>query len=282
MLGIILVALSAICFSTAGMWTVLMKGATDVNPLIIPFFRFFFSAIIGIIVITLSKGLKKPNKKELKATCFFGFVGNVSTNILYTMACFQISSGMVSMIHFGYPILAAVLSFLIYRIKPKKGVIVASVLMVVGLALISGGGALNFAGVALALATTVTFATYILASDHSAMKNVASFYIVTICSLMGASVLFVYLNIAGQFSLPGNPLFYLYAFLSSLISVFLAFTFLSEGIKKGVSSSISGFISIIEPAFALIWDVFIFGTALSQIELYGIGLIFISFIATIL
>lgn len=275
----IYIVMSAICFSLSGVWVALLKEY-NLSVYIITALRLVFSIMISGLALIITKQNFRIKPKELFDISTLG-MGNIATLLLYSAATYYISVGLVSLLNFTYPLMVAGISLILYKEKIDKWKVMASILMVVGLMLISGGGMLNIKGLILGILSAITFAIYVLAQEHSSLANIHGLKIVFYTSLVGLTYISLYLILSGNIVIPNSIKVYSISIMGALITQVGAISFLSMGIQNGVSASKAGFLCIVEPAFALIWDRVIFGTHLSIITVIGVIIIFSSFFVTI-
>ena len=238
-------------------------------------------ALISFTALRLSGIGTKTEGKELRDVALFGPVGNVLTLLLYSAATIYISVGLTCLLNFCYPLIVVAISYVLYREKVGKYKLIASVLMIAGLVFISGGGSLNLPGLLLGLGSALSFAVYILAMEHSCMASVHGLMISMVSGTIGFILLLTAAVVTGGFSLPGSGKIWILLFFAALTSNVAPMVCLSEGMKKDVSASKVGFLCIIEPACALIWDLMIFHTRLTLPSIIGVAVIFASFFITL-
>ena len=278
-MGTILVVLSALCFGTAGTWVALV-GPSDLNTAVMTVTRFLFMALISGALCRMRKIDLKTNRSEFLHFLIFGCFGQGLTLLLYDFAARDMSVGATALCHFTYPILVAFASALIVREKIGKMKIVAAVLMLGGLSLTAEGGAVTAKGVAFALASAVTFASYVYALDHTQLRDVEPLKLTFYNTLLSSLMLTLFSAVSGTLAIPQQPRVYVLMLCGALAGV-AGNLFLTTGIRY-TGATRAAFLSILEPASAFVWDVLIFHTRLSTVSVIGILMTFMSFFAVLM
>ena len=127
------------------------------------FYRFLFSSILLGIILCIRKTNFKISGKQ--ALIIFGLAFlYAATSLLLTKSYLYIPSGLATTLHFLYPVLVTLLMVTFFKDKVSVSIIIATIMAIGGVYLISGseGGTLNSTGLALALTTVLTYASYIV------------------------------------------------------------------------------------------------------------------------
>ena len=280
-MGTILIILSALGFSLGGVWPLLIMEISELSVFMITALRLLLMAAISFVCLAVTKIGTKMSNDQLRDTALFGLTGNVFTLLLYSAATMYISVGLTCLLNFCYPLIVVAISYFLYKEKIGKYKIIASILMVIGLVLISGGGSLNLIGLILGLGSAFSFAIYVLAMEHSKMSEVHGLKISMVAGICGFVLVSILAVATKSFVIPTDGKVWLLLFLGSALSNVAPMVCLSQGMKRGVSSAKVGFLCILEPACALIWDLLIFKTTLTPVASVGIIIIFASFFVTL-
>ncbi len=278
-MGTILVILSALCFGTAGTWIALV-GPSDLNTTVMTITRFLFMALLSALLCRIRKIDLRTDRKEFLHFLFFGCFGQGMTLLLYDFAAREMSVGATALCHFTYPLLVAFASAAIDREKIGKMKFIAAVLMLGGLSLTAEGGAVTAKGVVFALASAVTFASYVYALDHTQLRNVEPLKLTFYNALLSSLMLILISAVSGTLTVPSQTRVYVLMFCGAVAGV-AGNLFLTTGIRY-TGATRAAFLSILEPASAFIWDVLIFHTRLSTISVIGILMTFMSFFAVLM
>ena len=143
-----------------------------------------------------------------------------------------ISVGTATTLHFMYPMLTAVLCFVVFRERLQHAKIVALVIACVGVALFAdraGAGAVP--GLILALASAVTYACYLTGMDKTSLRTMNGTKIACYMGLFNALAVLLVDQIPHQivFALP--PLAMFYTFIIAICTSFIAYWLLQRGIQ---------------------------------------------------
>lgn len=159
---------------------VLASGAMGVPSLL--FYRFAFAtAAIAVAGLALKRNFKIKPAVLVKVSVLGIFYASTSMGL--TMSYQYISSGAATTIHFLYPILVTAIMIAFFGEKASRTLIVASVLSIIGVALLSQGEGegVEPKGLLLVLMTVVTYATYIVGVNKSGVEStdpvILTFYV---------------------------------------------------------------------------------------------------------
>lgn len=158
---------------------VLASGAMGVPSLL--FYRFAFAtAAIAVAGLALKRNFKIKPAVLVKVSVLGIFYASTSMGL--TMSYQYISSGAATTIHFLYPILVTAIMIAFFGEKASRTLIAASVLSIIGVALLSHGeGGVEPKGLLLVLMTVVTYATYIVGVNKSGVEStdpvILTFYV---------------------------------------------------------------------------------------------------------
>lgn len=153
--GLTLVAISALLFSTPGLFT----RAVAASGWDVIFWRAVFGIVFTVIYLTW-RGTLKSNMAGLGKSGWASAILWASGTIAYLHAYKLTSIANVSLIYGSAPILTALVAWFWFRERPRNIVMVASVLALAGVAVIAQGslGTSHIAGDLLALWMTCTVA----------------------------------------------------------------------------------------------------------------------------
>ncbi len=282
--GALLVFLASCCYGIMPIFTKTSLSLLDNKNESVIAYAMLFACIMTLVVsLVRKKSVKnlleslKVSKKQLLHLALFGGVCMLLTMLLLSYSYNYIPVGTSIVIHFTYPILVSIASTVFFKEKMSVAKIIAIVLAFIGIILESGIKALSgdgneILGVLLALASAFTYASYFIASKHSAYKDVesttATVYITAFASLVG----FVLALISGRFIFINsfNALFVLIG--QGFTGYVLAALLLLNGIKI-LGSSNASIINTLEPVIATIAGVVMYGDNVPIIKIIGCVLI---------
>jgi drug/metabolite transporter (DMT)-like permease len=192
---------------------------------------------------------------------------------LYFAALERIDASLLSLVVYTYPVIVAVASVLLGRETLTARRVIALVLASAGLVLIVGRtGRLDGLGIALALATAVVYAFYILAGQGLASR-VPARVLAALVATGAATTMSAGSAVAGQLE-PGRLTAAGWGWLAALvvISTVLALTLLFEGLRR-VGPTTASIVSNAEPAVTVALAFLAFGEVLSGLQLAGGALV---------
>lgn len=157
--GVALVCLSALVFSTAGLFT---KGV-DADAWTVIFWR-GLSAAGFTILYTMWRGSLRREVKQFGFPAFLATAFMASGTAAFIPAFKLTSIANVSLIWAAAPFATALLAWIALRERPKKRVVIASIFAIAGVAIVLGGsiGGGNLTGDLLALWMTLMMAAAIV------------------------------------------------------------------------------------------------------------------------
>ena len=174
--GALFAVLSAVLF---GMMPFLTKVtyAYGSNPFMTAFMRFFFSTVgAGALVLVLPGLSFAVTRRQMKQIALLSAAYTVTPMLLF-LSYEYVDSGLATTLHFTYPVIVMVLNLVIFRarLNPRQALCMA--LCAGGiLCLYTPGGNVNGTGAAIALASGLTYASYIV---HLGKSGLATLHVLT-------------------------------------------------------------------------------------------------------
>lgn len=247
--------------------------ADGVTPMTLVFLRNAFSLLpLGIIAYMQNKTLKIPAKK-LPSVCLLSALGCCITPILLFSSYQFIESGTATVFHFVYPAIVVVSEILFMKKKPQFGNLLSVLLCVVGIGLFySPQQTPNLTGSTLALASGLTFATYVVLLSHFDNSTIPfsllTFYIVAVSSIASFVACFIANTLVFPATLSGWGLCVLFSLLvtTGAVVLFQKSAFL-------IGSERTSILSTLEPITSIIIGIIVFQEPLSSRTLIGSGLV---------
>jgi DME family drug/metabolite transporter len=171
------------------------------------------------------------------------------------------------------PILAGLLVILVWRRRPTTHWLLATALAVSGVILLAGGGevAIHPVGLALALATGLSYAVYVLATKRLLDDQPAERATAVVFGL-GALLLtpILFLSDLSWLARPSGLLVVLHL---GVVTIGLAYLLFAQGLTA-VPAAAAVTLSLAEPLTAALLGLFFLGERLPAIGFVGIGLLF--------
>lgn len=274
--GLLYAVVSSSTFGLVPLFAVpALQAGVPVNSVV--FYRFAFSAVLIGLVLLIKRESFRIEKRQLPVIAGFALL-YAATSFLLTQSYLYIPSGLATTLHFLYPVLVTILMVVLFKERLSVPVAVATLLALGGIYLLSGnnGSEVNPTGMALALTTVLTYASYIVGLNRSSIGRIDSlkltFYILSTGNLFFLANLLV--RGEGLAPIPswksGIDLFML-ALVPTLISnltLILA--------VKHIGSTTTAVLGCMEPLTAVVMGILFLGESCSPIQALGIGIILVA------
>ena len=229
--GVLYTVISALLF---GVTPVLASQTFDMgsNANTLTFYRNLLVVPVLLIVMLVKKIPFGLTKKELGLMLLVGVAFRASTTFMLYQSYAYISVGTATTLHFMYPMVTAVLCFVVFREKLKREKIAALVIALVGVMLFADkAGADAVPGLVLALASAVTYACYLTGMDKSDLRNMNGTKVACYMGLFNALAVLIVDQIPHQIVFVLPPRAMLYTFIIAMCTSFVAFWLLQRGIQ---------------------------------------------------
>lgn len=207
-----------------------------------------------------------------------------ATLLLITYAYLYIPAGMTIVINFTYPVFVLLAGMLFFKEKGGSSLFTSLLFAIAGIALISSAsfsGKVELIGVLLALASGVAYAVYFLAGKNSSYASldsaVSNFYITGAASLLSFTVAVI----TKRISIPTDAIMWLLLFLEAAFGYILGLRLLLAGIRI-LGSAPAAALNTLEPAFASLTSMLVFGEAMGLLKGVGIALVLLGALISIL
>lgn len=241
------------------------------------FFRYLLAIpIMGIMLKARGRsfGLKRA---EVVPLVMLGWLIALSSLTLFQSYRYM-EAGIASTILFVYPILVAMITTLVFKEKISMQTVLCIFLALGGIALLYQGGdgtTLSLTGVALVMASSLSYAIYIVGVNRPRLKEVATLKITFYVLVFGLSVFLV--RVDGGQSLHTVDKWYLWGNLLAL-AVFptvVSFYCTTEAIQY-IGPTPTAILGALEPVTAVFFGVTVFGETLTARLCLGIVLIIVA------
>ena len=216
--GYLFVILSAILF---GCLPLAANIAYDngLNSLSLVFYRNLFALPILYLPIRLRGEPLRVSRQEFTNILPLSILGFCITPALLFTSYNYLPAGTSTTFHFIYPAMTILGGVVLFRQKVGWGRVFCVLLCRVGILLFyEPGGALDPFGSAIALASGVTYALYIILLDYFRLESLSRFKLSFYISATCATVMLVVCLVTGTFRLPGNALCLGVCFLTAFLA----------------------------------------------------------------
>ena len=279
--GIVLTMLSSITFGFAFTLGPMTYGAGGNNPVTLTFLRNFLSLPFLLLIVLFLKVDLRVTKNQLKNLAILGFIGNSITTLMLNIAFAHIDVGIVTPIHFTYPIFVTLGCVLFFHEKLSKQKIIALVIAMSGIGcfFIESLNSASFnsstlIGLILAVASGAFYAFYIIFMDKSGLKSESPFKITFYVAIASSIGMFFYGISTNQLVLSSLTtkswiISAVFAFLCTVVALSL----LQVGIKH-IGASEAAVISTFEPITSVIFGILLLNEKIIPIKIIACILIF--------
>lgn len=156
--------------------------------------------------------------KALPTVIAIALMGCCVTPLLLYGSYQYIATGVATVFHFIYPAVVVVIGLTVLRKKPNWGMIWAVLLCVVGICMFyNPNEPLDWTGCALALASGVTYAIYVVLLSVFRYKDVSGFKLSFYVSVVCAVVMLVVCLVTDKLTLPATGMGWLLCILLALV-----------------------------------------------------------------
>lgn len=270
--GILAGIFASVCYGTnpLGALNCYHEGLNTISTLC---YRYVWAVLLMAVIMAVGKKRFALSRRESLVCLLLGVMFMFSSVFLF-LSFNYMDAGLASTILFSYPIMVAVIMAVFFREKITLRVLLSLVLAVSGVVLLSRGeGAANLIGVTLVLASSLTYAVYIVAINKLDVRIPSitmAFYVsvVALFSLLVAG----FLGFEGGLMTPTSLSAALWSGWLGLFPTVLALVFINISIKL-VGSTPAAIMGAIEPMTAVAIGCLVFGEAFSLKLLSGMLLI---------
>lgn len=284
--GILYALISSGTFGLIPLFTIPLRKEEGMNEFSIVFYRYLLSAsFIVILCLADKKSFRISLQSLLRLFCMSLFYAATAVCLVYSYN--YIPSGVVTTIHFLYPVVVVFLMTLFYKEPMSKRLIFIAFLAIVGVGFLALSGSKSgeylpdqtlgeiVLGLTLAVSTAFTYGFYIVGFNLRGVRELDS-KVVTFYVLMFGAIVYA---ILAQFSdgiqwIPSGKawlnlsLLALFPTVVSLITLLLA--------VKNVGSSTTSILGAAEPIVAVLCGVLVFDEGFSIGGFVGLCLVIIA------
>lgn len=274
--GYILGGIAATTYGMNPLFTLpLYKEGLDPDSVL--FFKYLFAIpILGIMLKARGRNFKLK-RKEIPPLIILGWLVAISSLTLFQSYNYM-EAGIASTILFVYPILVALIMAVVYKEKVSLQTIFCIFLALSGIGLLyngADGATLSLIGIGLVIASSLSYAIYIVGVNRPMLKEVATLKITFYILLFGVLLFLIRVDF-GQ-SLQIVDKWYLWGNLIAL-AVFpttISFLCTTQAIQY-IGSTPTAILGALEPVTAVFFGIIIFGETLTLRLCYGIALIILA------
>ncbi|MCD8101164.1 MAG: DMT family transporter [Alistipes sp.] len=271
-LGIICAVIASGTFGLIPLFSIplIRSGMAETSIL---FYRCLFSAIaVGTLCAAGRKDIRIGNATALRLSGMA--VLNCATAVALLLSYNFLSSGVVTSIHFLYPVVVALLMVVVYKEKCPAGLLVAAGVTLFGVASMSwtGGGFTDTRGVLLALSTAFSYALYIVGLNQEGLASLDSRVVMFHILLVSALIFGVIsLSTGGIDPIPGAGAWINLLLLAALPTIVSNIALLKA--VKYAGPTTTSILGSAEPLVAVFFGVSMFSEKLTMQGIVGLAAI---------
>lgn len=216
------------------------------------------------------------NIREGVILLIFGLLMAVSSLTLFFSYNYM-AAGIASTLLFVYPVLVALIMWIIFHERMNMVTIASLILALSGIGLLynnEDGSTLSFLGTVLVFLSSLSYAVYLVAVDKTGLEYMPTLK-VTFYTLLFGSLLFVGRVASGaELTVPPADNLWLWGNLFGLAAIPTALSFLcTTAAIKYIGPTPTAILGAFEPLTAIVFGVTVFGEVLSGRDIAGVVLI---------
>ena len=265
--------LAAVCYGTNPLGALKLYGEGMSTPCVL-FYRFSLAWLTIVAVLCFRRESIQVSRRELRTLLGLGSLFAISSLTLY-LSFHLMAAGVASTILFIYPVLTAIIMAIFFKERAGITTWLSILLSMVGVALLywtGGEGHLSPLGVALVIASALSYALYIIVVDRSELNMSPfkiNFYVLACCAL----VMLGYALVTGSnMSLPHSATAWFFVGWLAVVPAIMALVLMVYAAKY-IGSTATAILGALEPLTAVLIGIFCFGEAFSLQLALGIILI---------
>ena len=239
-------------------------------------FRYFIAAVIlGALAFFRNGTLKLPHG-TFPAAVSAGVLLSVSSITLFE-SYRHMNVGLASTILFVYPAMVAVIMAVFYRERLSALSVTGIAASMPGIALLSDivGGQTSFTGIALVLASSLSYAVFIVETKESRLRTIPPDMMIFYAVCCGIPVFTAAAGLREIQTYMTSPEVWAFSACLALFPTLISFVFTAAAIKLAGPTPTS-VLGALEPVTAVLIGTFVFGEHLTTLHVSGIAIVIIS------
>lgn len=273
--GYLIGAIAAASYGTNPLFA-LPLYADGMNPDSVLFFRYLLAIPVMGIMLLVRRGKEEfaTTGKSLAQLAVMGVMMALSSLALFMSYDFM-DAGIASTLLFVYPIMVALIMAGCFHEKLSLTTGICIVIALSGIALLyksSDGTTLSLTGTLLVMASSLTYAIYIVGVNQTKLRNLPTLKVIFYVLLFGMSVFLIRFILGSPFLIPSGPLLWLDLLGLALIPTAVSFVCTTSAIQL-IGPTPTAILGALEPLTAVIIGVLVFGETITLRIAIGILLI---------
>ena len=276
--GYIIGAVAAASYGTNPLFA-LPLYSDGMNPDSVLFLRYLLAIPVMGIMLFLRRGKDEfgISGKETWQLAIMGIMVALSSLSLFISYDYM-DAGIASTLLFVYPIMVALIMSALFKEKLTLSTVACVVIALSGIGLLyrsSDGSTISLTGTMLVMASSLTYAIYIVGVNQSELKNLPTLKVILYVLSFGLSVFIIRFACGNSFQLPSMPVLWLNIIGLAIVPTALSFVCTTYAIQL-IGPTPTAILGALEPLTAVIIGVLVFGEDISLRITIGILLILIA------
>jgi len=244
------------------------------KPMSVLFWRFSLAALMLLCVMTVQRKPIACSRKEARVLAMLGLLF-IASSVTYYSSFLYIEAGIACTILFFYPVMVAVMMAVFFKERITVPTAAAIVLSLAGILLLyrgDGDTRLSSVGMALVMASALSYAIYIVLLNRSTIRMSSvklTFYVLTVCV---AALVVASLVSGNPIQMPPTPRSWAAAVGLALVPTVISLLTMAVAIRL-IGSTPTAIMGALEPVTAVAIGVAVFGEAFTPSLALGIALI---------
>ncbi len=247
--GTLLTIASALIF---GLTPMLNTATYDMggNPMTMTFYRSFIAFPVIWVMLKFRKTPLKISFKEGRDLALAA-VFNITTSMLLFSSYAYIGIGMGTTLHFLYPVFTIIIGYVAFRDRLGKIKIISLIMATVGMIMATGSSGFNMTGIAVAAASGLTYAGYLLSLEKSSIGKMDTMKAMLYICIFSSLFTFITDLFADEvaYVLPAKAMIYTVIF--AVLNSCVAHVILLKGVKY-IGAGNASIYSMFEPVSSVI------------------------------
>lgn len=278
--GIAYAIISSATFGLLPLFSVTAMNSGQ-TPYSVLFYRFLFSTLLYGLFLKLRGEAFRVSRRQLLELVVLGAACYGGTALFLILSYAYIPTGIATTINFLYPVMVALILFLLFGERPSMAI--AIVLSLGGVALMawSPGVNLNLRGIAYSFITIFCYGFYVVGLNKSGLREVKG-STVTFYVLLISTIFFGAIALANGGIVPiASPQVGVNLVLLAIVSTIISNLTLVLAVKE-IGSTSASVLGSMEPLTALLVGIGWFGEAISGYQLAGVCLVIASVLLVVM
>lgn len=272
--GIIFAVVASVIFGLIPLFSVpLIKAGLHVSNIVC--YRFAFSTIAMAGMMAVKRISIKVTLREYCALMMLS-IFYALTALLLTASYQYIPTGIATTIHFLYPVWVTLLTFVLFKDRVSRPIIIAMLCAIGGVAMLSLSGTttqnISGKGLAIVLGTVVAYGSYLACLPKTSAKNMnglkVTFWLMLNCTLIFALNIMLKDGFSGFQAIP-NSQCWTNLMLVSLLPTLVSNLTLIQAVRR-IGATATSVMGSLEPLTAVIIGLLVFHERCTVLQFIGI------------